>query len=257
MNLEEGGHIDLLNSPDPFLPTYPFLPLNNGMPTKSAQYEALVASRKACRKCADAGLTNPVCVQAGAFDGPDIGPWTRWNGDLNARVLVVGQDWGDVASLVRQRGLDNDSATNKMLRELLAAVGLLVKAPPEQAPRSGIFLTNAALCLKDGGAQAAVRLEWITNCADAFLKQQIDLVRPKVVVTLGERAFLAVRHAFRLRPISFRRAVNKFAHIALPNGSQLVPVYHCGQRILNTHRKRDAQFEDWLRVKVLLEVAGA
>ncbi|MBK6865016.1 MAG: hypothetical protein IPG91_16595 [Ideonella sp.] len=225
--------------------------------TKSAEYKALVVSRKACRKCADIGLTNPACVQAGAFDGPDIGPWTRWNGDLNARVLVVGQEWGDVASLVRQGGLDTASPTNRVLRELLASVGVRIRPAPLRASRSGVFLTNAALCLKDGGAQAPVRAEWFANCADAYLRRQIELVRPAVVVTLGERAYLAVRQAFNLRRVSFRHAANKFAHIPLPNGSQLVPVYHCGQRILNTHRRREAQFNDWLRVKALLTATSA
>jgi len=219
---------------------------------KSARYATLVCARKACDRCVTSGLTNPARVRGGVFDSDEIGTWTRWNGDLDARLLVVGQDWGDVASFERQRGLDNQSPTNKMLSELLTSVGILVGPAPERVPASGVFLTNAALCLKVGGAQAQVKREWFKNCGESFLRAQIELVRPKVVVSLGERAYLALSHAFDLPPVNFSVAVNRRLPIPLPTGASLVAVYHCGRRILNTHRRREAQFEDWLLVKKLL-----
>ena len=36
--------------------------------------------------------------------------------------------------------------------------------------------------------------------------------------------------------------------LPLPNGSRLLAVYHCGQRILNTHRRFEQQQRDWQRV---------
>jgi len=223
------------------------------MLSKSAQYAALVSARKACERCAASGLTNPARVRGGEFDSAEIGPWTRWNGDLDARLLVVGQEWGDIASFERQGGVDDArSRTNEMLRELLAFAGVPVAYAPIHSPASGVFLTNAALCLKIGGAQAAVKKEWFTNCGSLFLRAQVELVRPRVVVTLGEHAYLALRHAFGLPGDSFRLAANRRVPIRLPTGASLVAVYHCGQRILNTHRKREAQFEDWLLVKSLL-----
>jgi uracil-DNA glycosylase family 4 len=220
--------------------------------SKDLRYSALVEARKQCRKCCSTGLTNPSSVQDGKFDSKEIGPWTRWNGDLNARLLVVGQDWGDVVSFERQRGIDiSTNATNQMLRELLASIGLNVDEASRHTTASGVFLTNAVLCLKRGGAQAEVSSEWFDNCG-CFLRAQVEIVRPKVVVTLGERAYKAMCHAFELRSMNFRDAINNKHAIRLPGDSSLVPVFHCGRRILNTHRKREEQLEDWKLVKQLL-----
>lgn len=225
--------------------------------SKQSQYVALVEDRKKCNLCHSTGLTNPATIQVGALDSGEVGPWSRWNGDLNAQLLVVGQEWGDIASFERQKGLDVPSPTNDMLRDLLGFVGLPVERAPTDITASRVFLTNAALCLKVGGAQAAVKKEWFQNCGKAFLRAQIEIIRPQITVTLGEQAYRAIRDAFSLPKVSFRRAANSHQPIRLPVGGWLVPVYHCGQRILNTHRKRDAQFQDWLVVKNLLEGSGS
>ena len=229
--------------------------LNTGkiMESKAERYSALVVSRKACNRCAALGLTNPVSIRSGAFDSNEIGPWTCWNGDLDARILVVGQEWGDVDSFERQKGRDDPSGTNRMLRELLAFAGFNIDPAPIKVSASGVFLTNAALCLKSGGVQAPVKDEWFKNCGVSFLRAQVEIVDPRVVVALGQQAYRAVCYAFGITHGSFRDVVNRHEPIPLPTGASLVPVYHCGQRILNTHRVRDDQFEDWKLVKSLAQ----
>ncbi len=219
--------------------------------SKEEAYRVLVQRRKACRLCS--GMENPSDVSAGSFDSDQIGPWTRWLGDLNAEVMLVGQEWGDRAAFLRQQGLDSpNSATNRLLRELLASVGVEVPEASDGTADVGVFLTNAALCLKDQGCQGPVRSDWFTNCGEHFLRPQIELVRPKVVITIGERAYRGVTHSFGIAgPKRFRDAVEG-PGIELPNGSLLVPVYHCSQRILNTHRQTAQQFLDWARVKAYL-----
>jgi DNA polymerase len=185
----------------------------------------------------------------GAFDSEEIGPWTYWNGDLDARIFVVGQEWGDVDSFERQKGRDTPSGTNRMLEELLGSVGFHIDPAPNRIPASGVFLTNAALCLKLGGVQAQVRDEWFKNCGVLFLRDQVELVDPRVVIALGQKAYLALCFAFGIPRIDFRHAVNCREAIPLPTGAAMVVVYHCGQRMQNTHRSRLEQFEDWKLVK--------
>ena len=62
--------------------------------SKRARYGALVGARKTCRACADPA--NPSVCEGGAFDCEAIGAWSRWQGNADAQVMVVGQDWGDV-----------------------------------------------------------------------------------------------------------------------------------------------------------------
>lgn len=231
--------------------------MSNSRPSASPcdklfDYRVLVRDRKACVRCRALGLTNPATGNLAEIDSEHIGPWTGWQGDLNARVLVVGQEWGDVAGFRKQKGLDTESATNAMLRELLRAAGVEIEAPPTSQDNAGVFLTNAALCLKEGGAQAPVRNEWFVNCAHLFLRPQIELVAPRVVVSMGERAYRSVMRAFGLRALPFRTAVESKHSIPLFEQTVLVPVYHCGRRILNTHRRKEAQVRDWLRVRMAL-----
>ncbi len=139
--------------------------------------------------------------------------------------------------------------------DLLASTGVAIQPAPRGGAHTGVFLTNAALCLKRGGAAAKVNRQWFANCATVFLRSQINLVKPQVVVTLGEQAYRAVRLAFDLPRVSFRRAARRQLSIPLTSEIQLVPVYHCGQRILNTHRPPAQQFEDWRLVGSILNGA--
>lgn len=216
---------------------------------KQAAYQALVAERKACTLCKELGLTNPASAPLRHLDSNQIGPWTRWQGDLDADIMVAAQDWGDVEGFKRQSGVDNRSATNRMLIELLAHVGVRLTSPLASRQGSGVFLTNAVLCLKYGNAQTTVSKQWYANCGPKFLRRQIEIVRPRVVVTLGEWAYKTTMDSFGLEPRCFRYAVDSVDPIVLFQRTCLVPVYHCGRRILNTHRNRESQFKDWMRVR--------
>jgi uracil-DNA glycosylase len=93
---------------------------------------------------------------------------------------------------------------------------------------------------------------WFMNCGKNFLCGTIDLIAPKAVVSLGERAYRAIMDAYGLPRIAFRSAVDRPNGFKLPGGSAYLPMYHCGARILNTHRKEPAQKQDWERVKKFL-----
>jgi DNA polymerase len=129
----------------------------------------------------------------------------------------------------------------------LASIGVEVGTPEEDAHPQVAFFTNSILCLKEGGLQGTVRAEWFKNCSQ-FLRRQVEIVDPKVIVTLGEKAFRALLDAFGVKASGFKDAVESSSSICLPNGSRVVPVYHCGARILNTHRPFEQQLADWKRV---------
>jgi len=135
---------------------------------KRVAYRALVEERKSCARCAALGLTNPASPELRYLDSDQIGPWTRWQGDLNADLIVVAQDWGDVAGFIRQSGVDNESATNRMLCMLLAHAGVQLTLPPASSNASRVFLTNAVLCLKLGDAQTPVHTKCFAHFGSNF-----------------------------------------------------------------------------------------
>ena len=216
---------------------------------RAASYAALVRARKSCRACTR--LINPADCDGGVYDSDHIGPWSQWQGNLNADLLIVGQDWGDTRYFTDNQGREKaQNTTNEVLQSLLWSIGIEIPAPGAGDVGGGpCFFSNAVLCLKQGGMQAKVDSDWFANCAARFLRPTIDLVEPKVVVTLGKWAYMAVRAAYVLPRVAFRKAVERSEGFQLAAGVTYVPVYHCGRRILNTHRPIEQQLRDWQRVR--------
>jgi uracil-DNA glycosylase len=221
-------------------------------PTKLETYRELVACRRDCHACA--GLRNPAEPDLAAFDSDEIGPWTRLRGDLDARLMIVAQDWGDVRFYNANRGLDDmRNPTMRTLARLLRDTGIPDPLAGYDPAARGLFLTNAVLCLKDGGLQATVRDEWFRACGARFLRPTIELVAPRVVVAMGARSYTAIMQAWSRRPGAFRDAVASPDGALLPCGSRVLAVYHCGNRVLNMTRGYEDQRRDWERVARWLE----
>jgi len=219
---------------------------------KETEYAELAAARKACHRCT--GLTNPAEVEGGRFDSTHVGPWSLWQGNLYTSLMVVCQDWGDTSYFIHRQGGEGPSnPTNLGLVELVGIAGITIGDPGSVVGRNVAFFTNAILCLKNeqGGLQGKVQTSWFQNCAP-FLRRQIEIVRPFVVVGLGERAYRAILEGFGMRCGSFRTEVNSAEGCLLPNGSRAFAVYHCGARIQNTHRPMARQREDWKRLRPYL-----
>lgn len=217
------------------------------MDSKQTVYDDLVMRRKKCRACD--GLCNPGSKDLRNLDSNEIGPWTRLHGDLNASLMVVGQDWGDVNYYVQNSGLDNlNNPTMKNLQLLLNHIGMDVCLTKYGNRDVGLFLTNAILCLKTGGMQAAINSTWVSNCQSRFLKQQIEIVRPAVVVGLGARAFHAMLQCFGFAKIQLRDAIADKTGIAIVEGVRLFAAYHCGAGTINRNRDLRQQKKDWTRI---------
>src|ERR1700761_725133 len=114
-------------------------------------YDTLVAARKACRICVE---RNPGSIRSCAefeYDPAVISHWELWLGHKHPKLLVVGQDFGNVDYFVRNRGRDEpDNKTNDNLWRLLAAAGIRATHPRQPDADTPVFLTNSILCLKEG-----------------------------------------------------------------------------------------------------------
>jgi uracil-DNA glycosylase len=100
--------------------------------------------------------------------------------------------------------------------------------------------------------QARVNPDWFANCGSRFLKPTIDLIAPQVVVSLGQWAYRAITTAYGVPRVAFRKAVERPEGFVLLDGMRYLPMYHCGTRILNTHRPFEQQLRDWERVRSVL-----
>jgi len=226
---------------------------------KQLRYRKLVQQRKACRACVSLSLTNPSVCQGGIYDTEQIGPWSQWQGNLNARLMVIGQDWGGSTYFAEHEGLDEglDPAknekfndTNKRLCDLLDSIGIHIEHRLQPAEEQKLFFTNSVLCLRPGNlTTGTAKSGWFRNCS-GFLSQQVNIVNPKVVITLGHKAYRALLQAYGLKPkAKMRDAVEDVT--ALPNGGTLIPMYHPGYWGTRA-RSFEEQKQDWQRVKLAL-----
>ena len=221
--------------------------------TKQEAYAALVQARKECSRCKE--LTNPSQCCDGKHDSDEIGPWSLWQGNLNAAVMVIGQDWADEKTFVHDKGREDDtSPTNKTLMQLLAIIGVHINNPLAEKADSGIaFFTNAILCLKHGGMQAKVNDGCVTKCGKAFLLPLIQLIKPQIVVALGVAAYGCIQREYHLPSYKvFREVVEMPEGWMIMDDVRVFPRYHCGSGGINRNRSLDQQKDDWRRIRPFL-----
>ena len=229
-----------------------------------AQYAELVCKRKLCRQCD--GLTNPSVLEDGKYDSDQIGAWSLWQGNLKAKLLVVGQDWGDVGYAKDFRGRDDPgSTTNQNLIKLFNSRGYPLEMPDYEPDYvSDYFFTNGIVCLKNGkdtrsnadpnatkkktGMQSAVKRCWYSKCGPLFLRPLIEIVSPKILISLGEEAYRGIMRAYDRCPTKFSDAVDGLEPLDLSKDLKYFPVYHCSDDCLNRNRNLGKQLKDWTKI---------
>ncbi len=138
------------------------------------------------------------------------------NGRPGAKVMFIGEAPGRLGAARTGVPFTADQSGRRFQR-LLEEAGLR---------RDEVFVTNALLCnpLRDGRNRTPRRSE-VARCSE-WLRAQVDLLQPRLVVTLGavalEAARLIERHDYRLA----REAGRSLAWY----GRTLVPLYHPSPR---------------------------
>ncbi|HYK21025.1 MAG TPA: uracil-DNA glycosylase family protein, partial [Pyrinomonadaceae bacterium] len=108
--------------------------------------------------------------------------------------------------------------------------------------REQIFITSAALCnpRSDSGANRRPTQKELANCSE-FLQRTIELVDPRVIVTLGSVALEALKriqyHELNLK--------DSAAQIHSWHDRKLVPIYHPSPQVLASHRREAEQLRDY------------
>lgn len=155
----------------------------------------------------------------------------RSGGALNADIMFIGEAPGRLGADNSGIPFHGDKSGHNF-EELLEFAKL---------DRSRIFVTNAVLCnpRDEEGNNSTPSKGEIQNCAD-HLAEQIKIINPKVVVTLGATALestrftsphnLILREAVRTANVWFNRI--------------LIPLYHPGQRAM-MHRSFANQRSDY------------
>lgn len=124
------------------------------------------------------------CRACESFANDYSKPSNMRRGDVGD-VVVIGESPGPT-EVTMQAAFSGPSG--KRLNKWLIACGA-----PEDDPRRGVYLTSVVKCHSEDKAAIA---KMSRNCF-SFLAQQIDIIAPKLVITLGEFAYDSL--ATRLR----------------------------------------------------------
>jgi len=246
------------------------------MELKKKVYNKLVKERKACTICEVYGYCNPSKTK---YNINEIGPYTKWANDVNADVLIIAQDFADQASYDKFKGtvqlkkikdLDNfkeyDTITNFNLRELTKQVPSIKLGAPSIGNSTNVFITNSVLCMKKGEMSTSINSKVSTNCGRQFLKPLIELIQPKVIVTLGKEAAVSVLKQYMFKnPELLKTTRGSFSEIfksspyTLGDKLKLYTLYHPSQLGVNNRNKIESDKDkprlyfmekDWKGIKI-------
>ncbi|MES1047588.1 hypothetical protein FOA22_24480 [Heyndrickxia oleronia] len=158
------------------------------------------------------------------------------NGNLNADILFIAEAPGPRGANKTGIPLSGDMS-GKNFEEIISSVGL---------ERKDIFITNAVLCCptdNKGKVRKPETVE-IKNCSN-YLTSIIEIVNPKIVVTIGSVALKAVKQ-IENHPLSLATHIATFHPW---NGRFLYPLYHPSPLVINRGlRTMEQQKADYLKL---------
>jgi uracil-DNA glycosylase len=167
----------------------------------------------------------PEPIRGTAFFPGGLGLWLHENGlgeSPIGQIMIVGQDFNSegVYEQARRDGTEvGSSATWKALQKLLPASGISL---------SQCFFTNLYMGLRKGGSEAgtfpgARDRRFVQRCLAFFIKQ-LEVVRPKLILTLGVEPFrVLANHLFNV-PVAktLSACVDIYRSLPLAHGSVTV-----------------------------------
>lgn len=140
------------------------------------------------------GYTDIGDYHHGAYECLHVSPYTKAAGNVDAKVMVMLQDWTSHDVIIREldpfvvkNGYTENFPTNKKLKMLLKEhFGLSL---------SDTYATNLFPFVKPGGISTPINRLDLLRAAKEFVLPQIEIVQPVIVICLGLVTFNALREA--------------------------------------------------------------
>ena len=186
--------------------------------SKQQSFDELVHEASSCTRCP------AMCGRSAVL--------SNLNGSPQARIMFIGEAPGRKgADRTRIPFSGDQSGAN--LGRFLQSINL---------QREQIFITSAALCnpRTESGANRKPTQKELSNCSH-FLQRTIDLVDPKVIVTLGSVALEALKR-IQYHELNLKESA---AQIHSWQDRTLVPIYHPSPQVLASHRREAQQLLDY------------
>ena len=154
------------------------------------------------------------------------------NGSPEARLMFIGEAPGRKGADRTRTPFSGDQSGANFDRFLNSI----------KLTRDQIFITSAALCnpRSDSGANRKPTQKEISNCS-GFLRRTIEIIDPRVIVTLGSVALEALKR-IQYHELSLKESASQ---VHCWNDRMLIPIYHPSPQVLASHRREAEQLKDY------------
>ncbi len=235
---------------------------------KIEKFNSLLKEMSICNKCInlkknggmDCSLINIYTDVEFSKNIPSI--WTDCFNRLNSKIMIIGQDWGpfqDIKKLhdsyVKNQTEDNwnflinqeKSMTKRMLTKYL----IESSKKNNEKILNKIFITNAIMCARQGNnyRENNIKLKECTmNCRD-YLKMQIDIVEPKIILTLGYYPLYSLAQIYNLKiEKNLTQTIKKYDSFKIEDMT-IIPLYHPTAQVKKEEQIRQYS-KIWNTVKI-------
>lgn len=165
---------------------------------KEKEMAELLSEMSVCMKCINSSETSLINIYEDvdfALSIPSI--WTDWFNRLDSEIMIIGQDWGPYTDMKKLHDEYMECPTDENWCDLIESEKSLTKrmltkylvesSRGKLTSIDNIYITNAIMCARCGSNYRGNNIklkEYSRNCSE-FLKRQIEIVKPKVILTLG------------------------------------------------------------------------
>ena len=188
-------------------------------------------------------------------DRPYINRWNLWQGNLDADIMVIGQDYGQKEDGVAIEVCSYANSTNHTDRKLRELIECAFDKSIDEIP---LFFTNMANCYRKKRTSGGMHSGWLPICANKYMERLIRIIRPKIIIVLGRSAFEALYCMENLTvqcldPIksgkeSYSDMIQHCYQIDFGDEKiGVFPVYHPGANS-QMNRTFEQQLEDWKKI---------
>lgn len=161
--------------------------------------ELLKLARKR-RKSRWPGYNNLGDYHGGIYDCDHVSPYTKSAGNIEADLMIFLLDWSSDARL---RGpIDWDAVKLGYTPSLPTNIKLITLLPQHFGlSLEDTYATNLFPFIKQGAMKAPIPAKDMLRAAIEFGLSQLEIIRPKIAVSLGIATFNALRRACGLRSV--------------------------------------------------------
>lgn len=230
---------------------------------KDKKFRDMLKELSNCNKCVNLKCTYKSLVNI--YENPDFcinipSIWTDWFNRLDAKIMIVGQDWGPYSDMKKLNSLLNYNKSNwselielekSNTKKLLE--NYIKESSDNRYSVDDVFVTNAIMCARQGDNYRGnnINLKKSTiNCSEYLIKQ-IEIVKPKVILTLGYYPLMSLAYQLNFKiNKTLKDTINNCPEIKI-NDYIIIPLYHPVAQI-----KKSEQLKQYKRIWKYIDLEG-